>query len=105
MTVQVDLSQYDHIERARYYLQLGKLWEHVRTHLGDDIPQQIVSFLFRQDFLEEHQLMFPQFNEFPLVPGKALNAARLESDDILAFPPFPAPDIPANMKVGLTRIE
>ena len=105
MTVQIDLSQYDDIERARYYLQVGRLWEHVHKHLGDDIQAQVVSFLFRQDFLKEHQLMFPSANEFPLLPGKALNAVRLDNEDVVAFPPFPAPDIPANMKVGLTVIE
>jgi hypothetical protein len=105
MTVQIDLSQYDHIERARYYLQVGRLWEHVRKHFGDDVTQEIVSFLFREDFLEERQRMFPSLGEFPLVPGKALNAVRMTNENILAFPPFPAPDIPANMQVSLTVIE
>ena len=105
MTVEVDLSQYDDIERARYYLQVGRLWEHVREHLGDGFHKRIVTFLFRQDFLEEHQLMFPLANEFPMLPGKAINAARLDNDDVVSFPPFPAPVIPTNMKVSLTVIE
>lgn len=105
MSVQVDLSQYDRVERARYYQQVGRLWEHVRKHFGDETTQQVVSFLFREDFLEEHQRMFPRLGEFPLVPGKALNAVRLDTEDIFAFPPHPAPDIPANMMVGLTVIE
>ena len=105
MTVQLDLSQYDSIERVRYYLQVGRLWEHVREHLGDGFHKRIVTFLFRQDFLEEYQRQWPSMGEFPLFPGKALNAARLDNDDVVSFPPFPAPDIPANMKVSLTRIE
>jgi hypothetical protein len=105
MTVHIDLSQYDAIERAQYYLQVGRLWEHVRGHLGDDTTQEIVSFLFRADFLEEHQRQWPSMGEFPLVPGKALNAARLDNEDIVGFPPFPAPEIPANMQVSLTVIE
>ena len=104
MTVQIDLSQYDRIERARYYLQVGQLWEHVRTHLGEDIHKRIVTFLFREDFLLDHHRHFPSLGEFPLLPGKALNAVRLRNEDIVAFPPFPAPVIPANMKVGLTVI-
>ena len=104
MTVQLDLSQYDHIERALYYLQLGKLWEHVRVHLGDEITQRVVSFLFREDFLEEHQRTQILIDEFPLTPQTALNAVRLDTDDIVAFPPFPAPEIPGSMKVSLTEI-
>ena len=105
MSVQVDLSQYDGIERARYYLQVGNLWEHVRKHFGDEITQEIVSFLFREDFLEDRQRMFPSAGEFPLLPGKALNAVRLDTDDVLAFPPFPAPSIPGSMQVGVTVFE
>jgi hypothetical protein len=105
MTVQIDLSQYDGLERARYYLQVGRLWEHVREHFGEDAPKRIVSFLFREDFVSEHQRRFPPSFEFPLLPGRALNAARMVNGDTLAFPPFPAPDIPANMKVSLTVIE
>jgi hypothetical protein len=105
MTVQIDLSQYDAIERARYYQQLGDLWGHVREHLGEGIHKRIVTFLLREDFLSAGQRKFPCLGEFPLVPGKALNAARLDNEDIVAFPPFPAPEIPANMKVGLTVIE
>jgi len=104
MNVQVDLSQYDSIERACYYLQVGRLWEHVRAHLGEDIHKRIVAFLFREDFLSDAQRQFPSVGEFPLLPGKALNAVRLDNEDVVAFPPFPAPDIPANMKVGLTVI-
>jgi hypothetical protein len=103
--IAVDLSQYDALERACYYLQVGNLWEHVRKHLGDDIQERVTTFLFREDFLEEHQRMFPSMGEFPLLPGKALNAVRLDNDDIIAFPPFPAPEIPGNMKVGLTRFQ
>ena len=105
MTVQLDLSQYDGIERARYYQQLGNLWEHVRIHLGEDFRDRIVTFLFREDFLADHQRHWPSMGEFPLLPGKALNAVRLDNEDVVSFPPFPTPDIPANMKVGLTRIE
>jgi hypothetical protein len=105
MTVQIDLSQYDAIERARYYLQVGSLWEHVRKHFGDDVTQEIVSFLFREDFLSSAQRMFPSLGEFPMLPGKALNAVRMTNENILPFPPFPAPNIPANMMVGLTVIE
>ncbi len=105
MTVQVDLSQYDRLERDRYYTQVGRLWEHVRTHLGEDIRKQVVTFLFRKDFLSTPQRMFPSLGEFPLFPGKALNAVRLINDDVVAFPPFPCPEIPANMKVGLTVTE
>jgi hypothetical protein len=105
MTVQIDLSQYDAIERARYYLQVGQLWEHVRLHLGEHIQNRVLSFLFREDFLSAGQRKFPSLGEFPLLPGKALNAARLDNDDVVSFPPFPAPEIPANMKVSLTVIE
>ena len=105
MTVQIDLSQYDDIERARYYQQVGKLWEHVHKHLGDDIQAQVVSFLFRQDFLLDHERHWPSMGKFPLLPGKALNAVRLDNDDVVSFPPFPAPDIPTNRKVSLTVIE
>ena len=105
MTVQIDLSQYDRLDHDRYYTQVGRLWEHVHKHLGDEIQSQVVTFLFREDFLAKHSLMFPSTGEFPLLPGKALNAVRLDNDDIVAFPPFPAPEIPGSMKVGLTRIE
>jgi|GEM_PF-4401899 len=105
MNVQTDLSQYDAMERAQYYLQVGALWEHVREHLGEDTHRRVVSFLFREDFLEEHQRTFPSLGEFPLLPGKALNAARLDNDDIVPFPPFPTPEVPGSMPVKLTRIQ
>jgi len=105
MTVQIDLSQYDRLDHDRYYTQVGQLWEHIRTHLGEDIRKKVVTFQFREDLLEEHHRNFPSMGEFPLLPGKALNAVRLDTDDIIAFPPFPTPDIPANMKVSLTVVE
>ena len=105
MTVQFDLSQYDRLDRNCYYTHVGLLWEHIRIHLSEVTRDQVVTFLFREDFLEEQQRNFPSMGEFPLLPGKALNAVRLANEDIVAFPPFPAPKIPATMKVGLTRIE
>ncbi len=105
MNVQTDLSQYDRLDRDRYYTQVGDLWKHVRTHLGEDIRKQVVTFLFRADFLLDHERNFPSMGKFPLLPGKALNAVRLNNEDIVPFPPFPAPEIPANMKVSLTVTE
>ena len=105
MTVQVNLSQYDLLDRDCYYTQVGNLWDHVRTHLGEDIRKKVVTFLLRKDFLEEHQRNFPSMGEFPLLPGKAVNAVRLDNEDVISFPPFPAPVIPGSMKVSLTRIE
>ena len=105
MTVQADLSQYDRLDHDRYYTHLGRLWDHVDKHLGEDVRKQVVTFLFREDFLEEYQRQFPSLGDFPLLPGKALNAVRLRNDDIIPFPPFPAPVIPGSMKVSLTRIE
>jgi hypothetical protein len=105
MNVQVDLSQYDVLEHDRYNMQVSRLREHVRTHLGDDIAQEVVTFLFREDLLKESDRMFPSAGEFPLLPGKAINAVRLNNEDVLAFPPVPAPDIPGNTKVGITRYE
>jgi hypothetical protein len=100
MTVQ--LPQCDDIERTRYYQQLDRLWRHVRAHLGEDIHKRIASFLFREDFLSADQRAEAKFS---LVQGKALNAVRLDNQDIVPFPPFPTPDIPDSMRVSLTRIE
>lgn len=114
--IAVDLSQYDQLdrerarwlareERGRYSMQVANLWEHVLVHLGEDIRKRVCTFLLREDFLDDAQRQFPSMGEFPLLPGKALNAARLDNDDIVAFPPFPAPEIPGDMKVGLTRFQ
>jgi hypothetical protein len=100
MNVQTDHN--DDIERDLYYLQVGRLWRHVRSALGADIRLRIVSFLFREDFLSADQRAEAKFS---LVQGKALNAVRLNNEDIVPFPPFPTPDIPSSMKVSLTVVE
>jgi hypothetical protein len=94
MSVLVNLSQYDTLDRMMLFEQANDLTRHAEEHLTKEQFDDIHSFTFRDAYLGEGE-SFTQDTHH--------NAVRLKSGDVIPIPSWPRPEIPGHTNVTVTQ--
>lgn len=112
LNVQLDLSQYDTLDREIGQLELFKqtraLLSHAERHITEEQYDDIYSFTFRGAYLSEDEMcannrMVRRNKPKRFTQDTHHNAVRLRSGDVIPIPSWPRPEIPGLTNVTVTR--
>lgn len=112
LNVQLDLSQYDTLDREIGHLELFKqtraLLSHAERYITDEQYDDLYSFTFRDAYLSEDEWVDNDIAEEQGKPKRFTqhthhNAVRLRSGDVIPIPSWPRPEIPGLTNVKVTR--